>query len=254
MEDGELPRDPLLLLADPLTGGGEWSLLRPLLVAPFTLVEPDIGEGSERAARQHAPARPYDLAQTLIGTGEYPAHLLASTFAAGPALHLAVERPDLLRSLLLFDPVVVDPTGREGLADVARRFGPLAERLIARRWVEAEAEWRSVFALRPRRSPSPASAEALIGPGGDRWLAEWKEPGPWAIPAGISEFLPPTLLLDGEGSPEFVHDAVRALTNRLPNVRHLRLRGADHLLPRTDPARVAGIVISFCLERNVPSA
>lgn len=246
-------RDPLVLLGDLLTGGAEWRRVRPLLANAFELLEVDMGKVAARRSSGGADL-PFLLAEELVRGDVYPVHLLASTFASGAALGLAEARPDLFRSLLLHAPLVElerdrsTPTG----GPLRGRFAALARALEKGSVEEATREWLSVFG-EPVDTPVP-ELTAEMAQRSPTWLAEFHRADAWRVRTGLRDFLPPTLLVGGELEPVFLQQAAAELTEHLTNATRLRLPGAGHLLPFTEPARFAGVVMSFCLERNVPTA
>lgn len=253
------PRDPLLLLADPIAGPAMWDGLAPLLAEGFDVVREPPGRRATTGATELAGDAAAWVEAELLTRNLYPVHLVATGFAGGAAIRVARERPELLRSLVLHAPVVrFGPGAGEGApawAEVTERFQSVADAIDRGDGISARRAWRT--ALHPSPATSAASVGVAVGvePGQRRWRADWADLRGWTIsePADL-EFLPPVLILEGAEAPPFLHRIAGELARGFPNVTRLRLPEAGALLPEEDPRRLAGVLFSFCLERNVPTA
>ncbi len=248
--------DPLVLVGDPLTRGEEWRQVRPLLAPAFQMLSvPTPEEGAERSDPPGTFLEA-SLARALERPDFYPAHVLASSFAVAPVLRLAAHRPDLFRSLLLHEPIVrLESNGAGGDSDeLHRAFIPLAGAIAAHDPAQTLRAWQSAFGEEPAIAAEHPAPDPTLASGGDEWLRQWQSPEAWSIPATMAEFLPPSLVIEGELAPGFVRRIGEEVARRFPNVVRLALPGAGHFLPTRDPARLAGVVMTFCLERNVPTA
>lgn len=233
--DPPSPRDPLVLLADPWAGAPAWRSVRPLLSEAFLLLDVTLRDARGDSFEDQ-------LVRSMVDSDLHPAHVLATPFAAAAALRLAIERPELFRSLVLHEPVVpfppagpvARPTGREEPTE-ARRDGPSSGPVgepgggLNGLGKEPDADW-------------PKSIRTfLAGPAGQ-------------VPVALGEFLAPVLIVEGGRSPAWVRALGASLAGRLPHARLLELPGATGQLPDTEPARLAGLLMTFCLERNVAPA
>ncbi len=247
-------RDPIVLVSDPLTVGEEWVGLRPLLASSFEPV--DLALPPSPRAGSPDDGSEVDLAGALEALGVVPAHVLARGFAAAPVIRLAARRPDLFRSLLLIEPIVRLPaTGPSNSDTELDRLLAAPARAVERDHPEEAA---STYLWLFGEEAAPADSRGLFTRAfknrGNRWLAELRSSQAWTVPAAAEEFLSPALVVDGELSPGFVHRQGEEIARRFPNVVHLRLPGAGHLLPFREPARLAGVLMTFCLERNISPA
>lgn len=103
MRTPDEPNDPFVCLHD-RPGGGEWFAeqileLDACAIEPADILDPD-DETSVKSLLDKA-IREMAARTTIDGA---PAHLIATGEAVAVALRLAVDRPDLVRSLLLGDP------------------------------------------------------------------------------------------------------------------------------------------------------
>ena len=253
------PRDPLLLLADPVPGPAMWDAVVPLLSGGFVVLREPPPPAVAPSPDLPAPDAAGWAERELVLRNLYPVHLVASGFGAAAAIRLARQRPELLRSLVLHAPIVrfgpeVGP-GAPAWTDVRERFAPVAAALEQGDGIGARRAWRAALLPPDHPLPSPTGVALGIDPAQRGWLADWRDPAAWTVssPADF-DFLPPVLVLDGAVSPPFLHRIAGELARGFPNVTRMRLPDADPLLPEVDPQRLAAVLFSFCLERNVPTA
>lgn len=256
--------DPVALVHGSWVDLRSWRAVVPGLAGSMQVVVYDRrGHGqSTFAPRPHAlESDALDLGALLEATDHYPAHLVGHSYGAMVALRLAVDRPELVRSLSLHEPPYL------GLLDDDPATAPEATRLRASRRAEQE---------RIRRGDSEGAARDLFGLfAGDpsawdrfrpetrtellryapRWLEEFSDPATERPPAdpGLHELLIPILLTEGTASPPFLHRMNAALERVVayPTVR--RLRDAGHDPQITHPDLYVATLIAFLVERNVPT-
>ena len=252
----DLPRDPLILVEDPITRGHEWTWLRPLLDAAFRARGVPVRVADSGTGHGRAESAPGLATEDIEEGGWYPCHVIASKFGCAAALRLATDRPDLVRSLVLHDPVVSVAPGPSSMAleSVSEHLLRLATAFADPNVDSVDFEWGRLLG----EPMSPAPPALFVG---ERTRADLdgvvgllSSPRTWEVPSVLDEFLGPVLVVDGDRSPRFIRSAGDRIASRLPNVRRLTLHEAGALLPTQDPARFAAIVMSFCLERTVPGA
>ncbi|MCI4336195.1 MAG: alpha/beta hydrolase [Thermoplasmata archaeon] len=259
IEGAGASKDPLFLVADPFTGGAEWATLIPWLRGGFeVLTETPTADRSSGGPSDDLSVQDARVEAELLRRNIYPVHLMASTFSVAAAIRLALRRPELLRSLILHDPIVRFPApearNTASWAPVEARFLPIVNALRSGDTARARGLWHSAFAQpgaldRLTDSRVPAAVEDP-----QRWLEGWDDPSVWRVePPAHAEFLPPVLLLEGDRSPDFIRRIGDALASGFPNLSRLTLPNAGHFLPIEEPQRLAGVLFTFCLERNVPS-
>ncbi len=191
-----------------------------------------------------------DLARLLERTGLYPAHLVAADYGAGVALRLAGERPELVRSVAVHEPLFLRLSGEadDRGAELARRADGRSPDDGARsfldryggeadRWETLPLAWREEFAGNAATLPEELADPEATGSG----------------PAGLGEIAVPVLVTVGESSPEPARRLAETLGQRLGNGRALVIPGAGLLAPRANPERYGAVVGTFLLERNVPT-
>ena len=209
-----------------------------------------------RAVRDDAE----DLANLLVATDLYPAHIVAHSYGGCVAFHLAGARPELVRSVVVHEPPCLgfledDPataTGaaelRSGVLELQRDLRIGAVEPAARSFVTAFARDAGAW---DRMS---LESRATFIENGPRWLEEFSDPETDRPDlTGLVESMSPVLLTEGADSPPFLHRMTAALARRLRNVYLQRLPDAGHFPHLTRPAQYVDVLHRFLVERDVPA-
>lgn len=239
---GQGPRQVLALHCS-LAHGGAWAALGAEIGDAATLIAPDLpshGLSAEvsapEALHDTATAMAKALAREIGGGG--PIDILGHSFGGSVALRLALEAPELVARLTLFEPVLfsaarpaLGPGTRHWLArqtevDDLVRAGRVPE--AARRF---NADWGHGTAfddLSPRQQQNILDRLHLITASND---VLWED-APGLMAQGRLEALAvPVLLAEGSASPAVIGEINTALAARLPQAQRLKLAGAGHMLP-----------------------
>lgn len=240
---------PVLALHCSLAHGGAFTALSQLLPG-VSLNAPDLmGHGKapdwDRLSDYHAAA----TEQALAATGGQAIDIIGHSFGGTVALRLALERPELVRSLTLIEPVLFaaakaaqDPAW-DGFIEDHRAFGglvALGDKIEAARQFHAMWGGDAGFdSLSPRMQSYMSDRIHLI-------TAPWNvilDDAPGLLAPGRLEGLTmPVLLLQGQKSPPIIVAVNRALSARLPRARSVEIAGAGHMLPISHAAEVAPVV------------
>jgi pimeloyl-ACP methyl ester carboxylesterase len=254
--------DPTVLLHGSLVDRRTWDSVRPALSQSLrVLVYDRRGHGESTGPLRHHPVQDdtADLASLLEALDLFPVHLIAHSYAGAVALRLAVDRPEMVRSVALHEPVYL------GVLEDDPATAPEAERL-----------WEGMRAMQAlARSGHPDEAVQAImdglstDEGGwgrlstgvqralmrnvERWVEELDDPEATRpdLPA-LGELLIPVLLTTGERSPPFLHRITAALAVHLRNSTVRTLPGVGHVPHLTDPDQFIATIHSFLVERDVP--
>jgi pimeloyl-ACP methyl ester carboxylesterase len=254
--------DPMVLVHGSWVDHHTWDLVVPGFARGLEVVTYDRRSHGESASgpRPH-PVRDdaADLAGLLEGLNIYPAHIVSHSYGGAVALRLAIDRPEMVRSIAIHEApflglLSADPaTAAEGAAGVARvrEF----QRLVRTGERERAAEQvAGAFSTDPgawKRLP-PSVRDALVARA-DQWAEEFDDPEA-LLPNGaaLRELMVPTLLTEGSESPPFLHRITRYLSALLPNSLVLEIPGAGHVPHLVRPDQYVGLLLTFLLERNVP--
>lgn len=178
--------------------------------------------------------------------------IIGHSFGATVALRLALERPEVIRSLVLIEPVLF----AAARADEAPEFRAYAAQHAVVTALLDSGEIEDAAALFHQSWGDGRSYAAL--PRATRAYISHRMPligaqtgGVLGDSGGIMGYLRlescpiPTLLLRGAHSPPIIAAIHRALASRLPNAQDSVIGGAGHMLPLTHPAECARAVEKF---------
>lgn len=184
-----------------------------------------------------------DMARALI---DEPMDLIGHSFGATVALRIAVESPELVRSLTMIEPVYFaaaiqdDP---EILVAHQKASEPLnvafasgdereAARVFHRDWGDGS-EWED---LPPRMQDHMARLVHYVPASG----AFLHHDSAGLLEAGrMARATMPAVLIEGDQSPPMSARVAISLEKRLPDVERVVIKGVGHMLPVTHPDLVA---------------
>lgn len=236
---------PVLLLHGLGSSGADFEQVAPGLSRSHRVVVPDVrGHG-----RSGKPPGPYsvplfagDIAQVCDHLGLKGAHVAGLSMGGMIAFQLAVDRPDLVRSLTIINsgPALVPRTLKQKL--------PLLLRLLILGWFGPGAFAR---VLAPKLFPKPeqeALRRQLIERVGSNdkaaYLAATRALIGWSVVDRVKEIACPILVLgsDRDYTPTAVKRAYMAL---LRDARLVELRDSGHAAPADQPEQVLAAMESF---------
>ena len=228
---------------------GQWRSLAELLEGKRRVLAPDLRGYGESAARQGEPdlADEAAIVGALAARAGGPIDLVGHSYGGAVALRFAFDRPELVRSLTLIEPVA---------------FHLLRQDWAGRDWLLAEVQAIAAAVARDRN-----------GSGMSRFVDYWNGSGTWAslpeekrsgvagcaatvaenFAATMAEAIPletyrriqaPALLLRGAESPAPARRIVALLGSTLPNARIVTVAGAGHMLPLTHRDVVNGEILT----------
>lgn len=244
-----------LLIHGSLTHSGSWGAMARHMSGGLTMTAFDLpGHGRSAAWDDRGDIHEETMriaADFLTG----PRDIIGHAFGATVALRLAVERPDLVRSLVLLEPVFF----AAGLAARPELRGTFDEMMAP-----------FTGAMRDGDTISAARAFISVWGGGADWAAisqadrkklarqmtlvaagqpALREDAGALLRPGRLEAVPvPTLLIEGSASPDIVAAINEGLAARLPDARRAVVAGASHMLPVTHSRQVSAEVLRFLRE------
>ncbi len=264
-----------VLLHGSAASKSQWARLARVLEDRFQVFSPDLlGHGGTEPWRGLSPLTLGDEAMVIaalvrhVGEG---VHLVGHSYGGAVALHFAQSHPELVRSLVLIEPVVFH---------LLRAGGAKRQRLLAA--VEAVAAPFAAAAngkagggaARDSEAPDSGAPDSASGRramasfvdfwhGRGTWLQmseERREAAESKIHAVASHFAAtlgdatppmrygriaaPALVMYGGAAPEPTRCIAESLLGLLPNARAFRVDGGGHALPTTHAEIVNGAVAS----------
>lgn len=180
----------------------------------------------------------------------HPMHLIGHSFGATVALRLALEHPEMVRSLTLIEPVFFAiAKGSRIFEEHLEMVQPFEKAMqsgayeAAARAFTAEwgtgADWASLPAamrddMTARIGLIPATASVL-----------YDDNAAMAAEGRLEAVRCPVLLIEGGESPSIVATINAALAARLPDVSRVSIQAAAHMVPITHSAQVAKEIAGF---------
>ena len=239
---GKGPRH-VLALHCALAHGGAWNAMATALGDDFTLWAPDLpGHGLSahwpegRTQHDAATLIAIEIAER-IGKGQ-AIDVLGHSFGGTVAVRLQQTRPDLVRTLTLFEPVLFGIT--RGVASAAAEDWRAKDKVFVDLYQSGKTEEAAQFFhslwgngtplsdlpehsqryIIDRIGVIPAAADAITH---DAYglVAKGK----------VEAMNLPVLMMHGELSPPVMHTITELMAARLPNVKTATIQGAGHMLP-----------------------
>jgi pimeloyl-ACP methyl ester carboxylesterase len=249
--------EPLVLVHGSWGDHDNWAPVVPKLAELFDVVTYD-RRGHSQSERPPGPGSRREDAADLGGLIEQlelaPAHVAGNSFGASIVLALAIERPDLFRTLLAHEPPLFalladDPEWAEGLSDLRQRIEGVAARLEAGEAEEGARRFVDEVAFGPGAWESmPAGLRQTFIRNAPTFLDEGKDPGWNDLDLGLLAIFPgPALLTEGDQSPPYFPPIVRKLGATIPRAESRVIEGAGHVPHATLPDRYVELVKEACL-------
>jgi pimeloyl-ACP methyl ester carboxylesterase len=251
---GHGPRHALFLHPG-LTQGRLWREVARPLADRLTILAPDLpGHGKSGAWEGQGDylRRSADMAAALC---DGPVDLVGHSLGGVVALAMALDRPGLVRSLTLVEPVLFAAT--RGSSVFERYLEEMAPFDAACRTGDLKAAAQSFLSvwgvgqpwedLPPARRRELADRVPLVRAADEGLLAD--SCGILA-PGRLEAFDLPVCLVGGDRSPPVAGAILDALQARLPDAVRVTVPGAGHMVTVTHPGAVAA-AIAACIDRSV---
>lgn len=241
----------MLALHCSLAHSGEWAGLVPHLPG-LRLMAPDLpGHGKQPLWDGHSDPHSDATRQAAacVQALGAPVDVIGHSFGATVALRLAMERPELIRSLVLVEPVLFaaaraaeDPAFAAFIADHLLFAALLAEGRRDEATAAFLAEWGAGEPWEALPAATRDYMAARIG------MVAALDPVLMGDAAGLLRYLGleslgvPVLLVGGGRSPAVAGAILTELARRLPDARRATVADAGHMLPVTHAGALAALV------------
>ena len=190
-----------------------------------------------------------EMAEDLGGGA--PIDVIGHSFGATIALRMALERPELVRSLVLIEPplfAAARAAGSAVFADFRARHLAVAKALADGQPEQAAALFHagwgngSAFADLPERQRRYMTDRIHMIVAQNPYLLE--DAAGLLRYMGLESIGVPVLMVEGGASLPIVAAVQHELARRLPQVSRLVVPGAGHMVPITHPGEVAAAVMA----------
>ena len=244
--------DPVLCIHASASSSAQWKPLMERLAGRFRVLAVDLyGAGRSPAwtgARPLTLADEVALLEPVVAASGRRVHVIGHSYGGAVALKLALEHPEWLASLVVFEPVLFSllmahdpeaPAAREIQAVRAETSAAVDRGDLAAAGARFVDYWMGAGAwagMPDARRQTVAAAMAAI-PG--EWHAIFEEPEPLVAFGALDV---PALCLVGSDSPAPSRAVARLLTKTLPRVSEVELDGVGHMGPVTHPDRVNALI------------
>lgn len=241
--------EPLLFIHGLGSSGRDWEMQIPAFARDYRVVAFDLrGHGQSDKPRGPYTMRQFaaDTAALIEALGIAPTHVVGISLGGMIALQLALDRPDVVRSLVIVNsgPEFVARTFKARLA-VLQRF--LVVRLVGMR------KMGEILARRLFPKPEQETLRATL-------VARWAENDPrayrdamraivgWSVADRLGEIDIPTLVVaaDEDYTPVSVKEAYVA---KMPRAQLAVIRDARHAVPLERPDEFNAIVAAFLAQQ-----
>ena len=239
----------VLALHCSLAHSGAWSGLAALLpeVSVTATDQPSHGKAADWDGVSDLHRITTDQSIAMAEAIGRPVDVFGHSFGATVALRMALERPDLVRSLMLVEPVIFAAAhGTEAYSSFRIRHMAFAMQVLAGRRADAAALFHSIWGTGERLSDLPEKTQAYLL--ARIHLIEAQNPvlledaAGLLRPGGLEGIAVPVLLVEGAKSPPIIEALHEKLAGRLPNVTRLMVAEAGHMAPITHPAAMVAAV------------
>lgn len=247
--DRGAPR-PVLAMHCSLAHSGAWTGLAERLhgVTVTAIDQPGHGRAADWDGREEIHGLTTRIATVMaemVGEGG-PVDLIGHSFGGTVCLRLAEERPDLVRSLTLVEPVIFAAARAEPEYPAFRARHEEVAAVMARDRVAAAAMFHGDWGTGERLEDLPERPRTYILDRIHHIAAQnpvlLDDAAGIAAPGRLEGIGVPVLLVEGADSPPIIDAVQRVLVARLPRASRLIVPGAGHMVPITHPDVVARAV------------
>lgn len=237
---GQGPRKALALHCT-MAFSGAWGGVAQQVGEAMTLIAPDMPSHGQSADWDGKSSFVDTVFAASLECLNEPMDLIGHSFGAATALRVAMERPEMVRSLTLFEPVVfslakldnptVFDTHTQLMAPLFNAFragdAALAARLFNRLWSPDGPGWDTL----PEPLRAAMTRAVVVVPDTDELLIGDAE----NMLGRLDRVTMPCLLMRGAQTDPIMAVVNDGLARRLPDVRSEVLEGAGHMGPITHP-------------------
>jgi 3-oxoadipate enol-lactonase len=224
--------------------GEDWGFQIPILTQRFRTLTLDLrghGRSNLPSGWPIIPVLASDVAGLMDALGEPSAHIVGLSLGGAVALQLAVDRPDLVRSLTAVNTFAHLKVGRHGRLQAVKRVAWLLMGRMDRLgavianglFPEEQVYLREAAATRIGANPRRAYMRALIA------VARFD------LRPRLAEIVAPTLVIAGDRDTTVPMEAKLELERGIPGARLELLHGSGHATPLDKMHEFNALLVDF---------
>lgn len=245
---------PLLLVHGSWGSHQQWNAVVPGLAESFRVLSYDRRGHSESecpSGQGSVLEDVADLAALIESFGLAPAYVAGNSFGSAITLRLAVQRPDLVRGVILHEPplfslLAQDPDAAPLLAELGNVMAVVIERLEVGDHSAAVEEFMQMALAPGEWSRLPQEFQHTVTENALTFLDETRDPEALRFElAWARGFTSPMLLSMGEQSPSHYGLILERLAEVLPHAERLTFPAAGHIPHVTHPAAYVEAITAF---------
>ena len=237
---------PVFALHSSASSSGQWKQLKQELEVQFDVITPNLpGYGMSSIKQDFTMEGVAGIAAPLIQEMERfgrPVHLVGHSLGGNVCLKIALMRPDLIKSLTLYEPATFhflkfgNSEDKSVFADINQVSGLLTASVATGRpdlgmmhfidfW-NGEGSWNKL--PEDLRKKLSANATAVMSDFSNGFSETW-------FIDQLQELHIPTLMMIGMESPDIAQNVSVEIANAIPNARLALLPGLGHMAPVFQP-------------------
>lgn len=245
---------PALLMHCSLAHSGAWAGVMSALSHRLTMTAVDLpGHGETEFVRDlDFQDQAQSTAIMLLEQTDEPAHLIGHSFGATVALRIAEQRPDLVASLSLYEPVYFSLLAEGNPVEYAAEINESADfgrYLEAQDWLKAAKWFLQRWGVGGGFDDMPATQQAYtlktmpLIVANNHSVIDVRGGG--LTLDAVREIATPVLLMEGAKSPRVIHQLNDLLCATLPNVDRRVFETVGHMGPITHAKAIACAIEGF---------
>jgi pimeloyl-ACP methyl ester carboxylesterase len=237
--------DPLVLVHGSWGSHQQWNAVVPGLAESFRVLSYDRRGHSESecpSGQGSVLEDVADLGALIESFGLAPAYVAGNSFGSAITLRLAVERPDLVRGVIVHEPPLFsllagDPDAAPVLAEVGKVMGVVIERIESGDHSAAVEEFMQMALAPGEWGQLPQEFHQTVTENALTFLDETRDPDALQFDLEWARgFTSPIQLSMGEQSPSHYSLVLDRLAEALPQAERLTFPAAGHVPHATHPA------------------
>jgi 3-oxoadipate enol-lactonase len=241
---------PLLLIHGLGSCSQDWQLQIPLFSQYYKVIAPDLrghGQSDKPREQYNVELTTSDIAELLKSLGDFPAHVVGLSLGGIIAFHLAINKSELVRSLVVINsyPDAVLRTFRHKLWYWQRS---LIARLLG---MNTLAQIRSkILFPKPEQKVLRKAAVERIGSNDKRaYMSAIRSIIGWSAMDKLHEIKCPTLVISGDG--DYIPVSLKTeYVSKIPNAELIVIEDSLHATPIDQPEKFNQVLLEFLARQS----